>query len=282
MKRLLVLTICFIFMRLASGWAEPFHSVELLPRHKWELGTEVSYITYKEPGVMKNKGMMYGILGSYTYRGWESPAPETQDKRRETLEARFSWGKVDYSSEGTGSLDNIDDYLGEVRGIEGYEFPVFEASTIIPYIGVGYRYLNNDISGMTTTTGHLGYERESNYLYSPIGIEFITDLEGGWSLGATLEYDIFWWGKQKSHLSDVVASCNDLENEQKKGYGCRGSIKLEKRGQKLDFVIEPFIRYWNIKKSEEQALICSGVIWGYGYEPKNRSTEFGVKVTARF
>lgn len=99
------------------------------------------------------------------------------------------------------------------------------------------------MSGMTTSTGALVYERESNYLYSPIGVTIITPLRNGWSFGATVEYDIFWWGKQISHLSDAIPGLNDPENRQKKGYGARGSIKFQKKDEKIDFVIEPYIRY---------------------------------------
>jgi hypothetical protein len=36
----------------------------LYKKHTFELGPEISYISYKEPGVMKEKGMMYGLVGS--------------------------------------------------------------------------------------------------------------------------------------------------------------------------------------------------------------------------
>jgi hypothetical protein len=229
---------------------------------------------------MKEKGMMYGFLGTYTYRGWAIPAPETLDKWMFKVEGRFSFGEVDYKNSGT--IDNIDDYMLEFRGLGGYDFSLLKTSTITPYIGIGYRYLNDDMSGKISSTGAYGYERESNYFYSPIGIEIITPLENGWFVGGILEYDIFWWGKQKSHLSDVDPGYNDPENDQERGYGLRGSIKLQKKGEKLDFVIEPFIRYWNIKRSKYADLTYYGVLTGYAYEPKNRSTEFGVKLAVRF
>ena len=36
--------------------------------HRLEIVTEVSAITYKEPGLMEESGAMVGIGGSYTYR----------------------------------------------------------------------------------------------------------------------------------------------------------------------------------------------------------------------
>ena len=38
-------------------------------RDTWEIGPEISYIQYKESGV-KDKGMMYGIGGSYAYHNY--------------------------------------------------------------------------------------------------------------------------------------------------------------------------------------------------------------------
>lgn len=260
MKKLLAITLCFTFVGMGSVLAQ----VEL-PKHTWELGTEISHITYKEPSVMREKGMMYGIVGAYTYH----------NKLMLKADGRFSYGQVDYKNSGT--LNNIDDYILEFRGLGGYDFPVFTASTLTPYMGIGYRYLNDNDSGRVTSTGAWGYERESNYLYSPIGVEIITPLKNGWSVGATAEYDIFWWGKQKSHLGDVPGYY-DIENDQEKGYGIRGSIKVQKRLKKLDLVIEPYIRYWNIKDSKT-TTDPDGTIW---IEPKNNSTEIGCKLAVKF
>lgn len=257
-------------------------ALESTPSHTWEIGTEVSHITYKEPGLMKDKGTMHGICCSYTYRGWAPPAPEELDKWRLTLEVRYSFGEVDYSGStwaGTPlDIDNIDDFIWEIRGLIGYDLPIFRTSTIIPYFGMGYRYLNDDAHEQYAG----GYERESNYYYTPIGVEFITDLGTGWSIGAILEYDIFWSGEQISHFSDTNPAYNDPENDQDRGYGCRASLELKKKCKRIDFVIEPFIRYWNIKESKLALLTMNGIPWVYIVEPKNNSTEYGIKFAVRF
>lgn len=259
MKKVLALTICFAFVGMGSVFAEP------LQKHVWELGTEISHIKYEEPGVMEEEGMMWGLLGSYTYR----------DNWMLRGEGRFSFGQVDYKNSGT--IDNIDDYMLEFRGLVGYDFPILTATILTPYIGFGYRYLNDDSSGMTSSTGALGYERESNYYYSPIGVETITELENGWSIGVTFEYDYFWKGVQENQLGAF-----SLENDQNDGYGLRGSVKFQKKGEKVDFVIEPFIRYWDIEDSDVAPITWSGYVLGYGYEPKNSSTEIGIKFAAKF
>lgn len=273
MKKLIIVTMVFTFIITSESFAEipesPGRDLGI------EVGFETSYINYEEPDVMEEEGLMYGVVGSYTFRN-------SRNNYMLRAEGRFSFGEVDYTSVSTGSMNNVEDYILELRGVVGYDFPVLEATTLTPYIGIGYRYLNDDSSGMTTTTGHVGYKRESNYYYTPLGIETMTALDNGWSIGLTLEYDHFWKGIQKSHLSDANLGFNDVENDQNEGYGCRASIKFQKKSERFDYVIEPFIRYWEIKKSEISAVTYSGVIIGYGYEPENTSLEYGLKIAAKF
>jgi len=249
---------CLIFVGSGSLFAEPSKA------KGWEVGAEMSHITYKEPGVMQEKGIMYGIDGSYVYH----------NNFMLKAEGRFSYGQVDYKNSGT--MDNIDDYILEFRGLGGYDFPV-KSFIFTPYIGFGYRYLNDDMGGRYSSTGAFGYERESNYFYSPIGIEVITPLKNEWFVGGTVEYDYFWEGKQKSYLG-WKPGYYDIENDQDEGYGYRGSIKLEKKTVKIDFIIEPFVRYWNIKNSKI-TTDPGGTSW---IEPKNNSTEIGCKFGTKF
>ena len=53
---------------------------------------------------------------------------------------------------------------------------------------------------------------------------------------------------------------------------------IKKQTARLFFVIEPFLRYWNIDQSEVQNLTDYGAV----LEPKNESTEIGVKFTIGF
>jgi len=240
----------------------------------FELGAEVSHITYEEPGLMEDKGVMYGIDGSYvSHRG---------DNLVFGLEGRISFGQVDYDgklSDGTPyTVDDIDDYIIEARLLGGFDWFVSDSTIITPYLGFGYRYLNDDLA-----KDPRGYERESNYFYSPLGIDAILKLEDGWSIALIGEYDLFWYGLQKSHLGDVYTGVDVVENDQNKGYGLRGSARIEKKGEKVDFIVEPFIRYWDIKQSDTSAITLGGTfIIGYGYEPENNSTEYGIKAAVRF
>ncbi len=248
----------------------------------WELGVEISHITYKEPDVMEQKGMMYGIVGSYASRSLARQTAKGIEKWMLKFEGRLSFGQVDYD----GSLDDgtpyttedINDCILEGRLLIGYDFPAGEAAIFTPYAGLGYRYLYD---GMSKDSA--GYDRESNYLYSPIGIETMIQLQKNWSIGAALEYDIFWHGWQITHYEDINPLIDTLENDQESGYGVRGSVKIQKKNKNLDLVIEPFIRYWSIKRSKNSDITILGTyIIGYGWEPENNSTEIGCRLALKF
>ncbi|MFO7667065.1 MAG: autotransporter domain-containing protein [Desulfobacterales bacterium] len=238
--------------------------------HALEIGPEISFIEYREPGVMKEEGMMIGIGASYTYHNGAMIK----------IAGRYSYGQVDYQNSGT--TNNIDDIIFEIRMLGGHDFKISNSFTITPFLGLGYRYLEDDAAGRISSTGHYGYLRESKYYYSPIGIEAVNVLDNGWSAGAIIEYDYFWKGKQKSYLSDIDSGYNDISNDQNDGYGIRGSINIRKQTDRVFFVIEPFIRYWNIDNSDFQNWTYYGIVIGTGWEPKNESTEIGVKFMIGF
>jgi hypothetical protein len=193
------------------------------------------------------------------------------------IEARASIGQVDYTSNSTGSLDNIDDNMWEARGLAGYDFYVSETFAVTPYAGIGYRHLDDNMGGMKSTTGALGYDREISYVYSPIGIDVTTAFENGWNTKLRLEYDKFWDGNVESHLGSIPGYY-DVENDQDKGYGYRGSLMFKKKGETIDFIIEPFFRYWKMKDSKYTTDPAGRTL----LEPKNNSKEFGVNFAAEY
>ncbi len=238
----------------------------------WHIGPEVYYFKYKEPSVMEDTGMFYGLTFGFTSRDWLPAFPEEQpweSKWMGRVEGRFAYGRVDYDGalmDGTPyTVGGIDDFVWELRLLLGPDFPNHN-SMITPFTGIAYRYLNDD-----TSFDPAGYERESNYLYIPLGLETLAQLNQGWFWGASVEFDFFLWGKQTSHLSDVGSS--DVDNRQNNGYGARASVKLQKKGDKADLIIEPFIRYWDIGQSEVEM----GVV-----EPKNYTVEAGIQFVLVF
>lgn len=274
-------------------------------RTELEMGTEISSMVYEEKGVMTNKGAMYGLYGVFTYRPWAdySPDPVMNEMNNAAfirIDGKWNSGHVDYDSQGTGTDDDIKDYMMEFRGTVGYDIAVWPSALFSPYMGYGYRYLNDDSKGRTTSTGHLGYDREANYYYIPVGFN-IAKSKKSWVVNLNVEYDYFLDGSQNSHLEDLGPSVlaggrlytlDNLVNDQDSGFGARGSLKIMKMGKHVDLFIEPFVRFWKIRQSDPTQWTSENghVFFFYlgtdipveGIEPKNTTTEFGLKAGARF
>jgi hypothetical protein len=243
-------------------------------QNRAEIGLEYNRYRYVEPIFdLVIKGNVFGAYINYTARPAKSDGIYDDIADMYKVETRFNYGRVDYKSSGSGTMDNIPDYAFEIRGLVGKDFAVMTDSRLTPYLGLGFRYLNDDASGKRTSRGAGGYERESRYVYIPMGVEFTTRLAEGWLLSPTLEYDYFINGTQISHLSDVNPTDSDSKNKQRDGYGMRGAIKFVKQNKPVDFVVEPYIRYWHIEDSDPT---------DEGYEPKNKTTEYGIKMGVEF
>jgi len=245
--------------------------------HTFTLTPQISYITYEEPDIMEETGIFYGLFGSYTFR-----APVNTDGNfMFKTEARVSTGQVDYDgqlSDGTPyKINDIDDFLGELRGVAGFDVSLLSSTTLTPFAGIGYRFLSDNLS-----KDPAGYRRFSNYVYSPIGVETKTPFGDGWTAGVTLEYDLFWFGKQYSNLSDFNSAYSDVTNDQEGGYGLRASVKITKVIENMNLLIEPYGVYWSIDRSKDSAVSISGSVAGTAYEPKNNSTEIGARVGVEF
>ena len=87
---------------------------------------------------------------------------------------------------------------------------------------------------------------------------------------------------RNSHFSDVSYGYHDAENDQHNGYGLRASIKASKRDKRINYGIETFIRYWNIKDSDVVVVYEDVDTIYLAYEPKNTSREIGLMFTVRY
>jgi hypothetical protein len=251
--------------------------------HEFDMGTEISHITYKEPSAtVREKGGMYGVYGVYTYRPGKDDIFDNSLVTMYRIDAKLSFGQMDYSSDPSGTLNGIPDYLFELRTVAGYDWYTTPDWLLTPYAGLGYRRLSDDSGGMMSSTGASGYGRIANYFYFPLGMDISHQLTPDWRVGGNGEFDVLFWGHQESHLSDVSVAEPDLNNKQQRGYGLRGSLKVQKIGEKYNFSLEPFVRYWHIAQSDVNIAVGPGGVIEAGYEPDNNSTEVGVKAGFQF
>lgn len=270
MKRFAVL-----FIATVSIFSSAISYAETLPRRAFQFGPEVYRFTYEEKSLaVKDQGTMIGLRGMLTYH--------TENHWMYRIDLRGAWGDVDYRSGSTGSTDNIQDSVFEGRLLAGYDFIDEPTRMYTVYSGIGYRFLEDAGGGTVTTTGHLGYDRESNYYYLPLGIEGEEILSSGWIIGGSFEGDLLFSGTQKSKLSTASRIYNDVSNDQNEGWGIRGALKFRKLGDKYDVLIEPFFRLWRLENSETSVVSVSGVAAGYGVEPKNETSEWGLNLSLLF
>jgi hypothetical protein len=174
---------------------------------------------------------------------------------------RLAAGQVDYTSAGTGTLSAIPDYQFETTGYLGIPIEGSNSRTTL-FSGLGFRYLLNASGLKQSSTGHSGYDRESRYIYMPIGINFET---GQWELRG--EYLYFLYGQQTSKISQV-GNYTDVTNDQEEGSGIKMTAKyyVEK-----DFGYEFYMDYWDIADSKLD-------VTGNFMEPRNTTSETGIRI----
>ncbi len=238
-----------------------------------ELGVLVSDYEYSESGMSLTAvkvGIDYSI--AFTFReGWFV---------RGAL--RRAAGDADYR--GSGSMRNVQDWYFENRWVVGRDL-VFGRHTVSPHVGVGYRYLYNDLRG-TTSTGAVGYRRESQYLTVPIGVSHGFSLPNRARVVTTIEYDRLIRGRQDTRLSDIEGygrwtDVPDVVNHQHRGYGWRLSAAY-----RLDrWSISPYASLWRIKTSDTADIRVTTTLgterWAV-WEPANKTREIGLKAAYLF
>ena len=169
---------------------------------------------------MNLKGNQLGAVGAYTFT-----SPNRVYSR---IDGRVAYGSLKY--EGSGTQDDIPNWIFEARAVVGKDFLVSDNVALSPYIGLGYRYLYNDLRGYSVvgSTTYVGYRRYSNYVYAPVGVTLRMRTGDQWVIAPTLEYDAFLGGRQYSKLSDTGLGYSDASNKQDSGRGYRASLMVEK------------------------------------------------------
>jgi hypothetical protein len=245
----------------------------LIAKHRFGIGLSAMHFDYEEDNgdFMEEDGSMYGVILDYTYHGDDGLMFKF------SLEYAFD-DDIEYEgsySDGTSLKTDTDDWIVECRVLIGGDISNTSTKTIItPFIGIAYRYWNDDIRAIG------GYEIETEYWYTPIGIKTVSPFFGNWTWGINAEYDLFWGGKVKSHLSDADSGFNNPEVDQdfRDGYGLRFSLQFERALTKwCALSIEPYIRYWDIDKSDTTSLTYEGAPTGrLVSKRKNETTTFGL------
>ena len=170
---------------------------------------------------------------------------------------------------GSGELDGYYYYKFRAELVGAYQINRFS-----PFIGVGYRWLYDDSGGKTTSTGFLSYDRQSQYLYLPVGaLVRVTD-----SFLFRAQFNWLLYGKQTSYLSDIDGF-SDIDNDQKSGWGADTTLDFRVTDR---IGVHAFFRYWEIEDSEIAVGLINGAAAFTALEPHNRTVESGIGISYRF
>ena len=279
--------ICILALCMAkTGWALENRvpvSYELtsikdalcIKHHRLQLGVVCSDFNYEEPGLMEEKGTLYGVMARYCFRNEEDGMFQT--------DIQVDFGEITYDGgyqDGTPLKTNTDDVVVEWRAIGGLDCPVRNSTLVTPFLGLGFRYWNDRIEGQG------GYEREISYWYVPLGVQIMTSLWPGLTMGASLEYDLFFAGRVESHLDKLNSNFYRLYNDQLpgKGFGIKGALQFRfVSGAYLGLIIEPFVSYWEAADSEVVLAYYdeNGSPMG-AWELGNNTFHYGVRAMVEF
>lgn len=287
---------------LDKDWVEQTRANNVTDKiHNFSIAPEISNYQYKEPGLMKLKGTMYGIGAEYKNIGGvghflgQFPAVLAAQLSYQTGESTYHGATFSGTPVSFGGVPSD---VFEGRFLAGYKAQTSQQVAISPYLGFGMRYLDNAKSAPGS------YRREQSYLYIPFGADLKVSLQNRWYLTFNAEYDLFLSGKNITHIGDAYTTQQEFDLfyskitvSQTGGMGIRLSAKLEKDLETIVFFVEPFFRYWNISASNKARWskhdydpahpgvpLPPGTGPGYYvlYEPKNNTTEFGLRVGMRF
>lgn len=266
---------CFMLAcSLAAGSTSPQLAEPNPVRITHEAGLTLSDYKYSESG-MSLTATKIGVEYALTFLlrdGWFV---------RGSL--RGAAGDADYR--GTGNMNGLADLYYENRWGLGKHF-VVGRHTLSPDIGLGYRYLFNDLRGVTDT-GAVGYRRESQYLTARAGLRYNFLLPNGGAIESSVEHDRLIIGRQDSHLSDLEGrgpwtSVPDVVNYQYRGEGWRFSATY-RRG---NWSVGSYLHLWRIKDSDKEHIrveMTTGPENWTVCEPANNTREIGgVRVAYRF
>ena len=263
MTRVILTAVLLAAVTSAAAAQEITPSNPLLTRRGWEVGGQIANYQYEEPGFMNLKGNRIGAVGAYTFM--------SSNRVYGRIDLRSSYGSLKY--QGSGTLDDVPDWIFETRAVIGRDYLTGESAALSPYIGLGYRYLYNDLRGYSST-GRVGYQRVSQYLYVPVGLTARFRTGERWVVAPTVEYDVFLGGRQYSQFSDTGIGYSDATNRQHDGRGYRGYLMFESG----HWSFGPWLQYWNIKDSDVVSIGLGTV----AMEPANWTREYGVELRYRF
>ncbi len=206
-----------------------------------EIGLDFAAYDYHEESATSSKG---GLLGLYAAMGFQPT-----DCFLLQAYASIAGGYLDYEGYSTDDRPlsyDVPTFLANARISAGFP-KTFNSVTIMPFAGVGVRYLDEDYKHNHWD----GYRRETTQLYLPLGLS-LSVASGPWSYGLRAEYDLFLTGLSRNRDVPLGGGhSKTVSLRQDTGFGVQGSLFLQRDiTEFLAFTLEPFVSYWDINDSD--------------------------------
>jgi len=225
---------------------------------------------YKESNHMKIYGISYNLDLNYIY---------TFDNQFQFI-FQSSLGAIPKAKyDGHNSLhepvkiSGEQNYYGIISTRVGYILNFYSNIKFIPFIGIGYQYLNNS----NKPEFYNKHVRQQTYIYLPVGTNISCSNHTNWIIQFNLEINPLLYGQQKSIITSRQTGISEtFKFNQNIGFGLNSSILFGKVYDKWGWLIGPYIKCWNIKQSD-----AGGIDDRTGkniVEPDNTTIDFGLKL----
>lgn len=191
-------------------------------------------------------------------------------------------GEIDYRDNGGDQIANVDQSVGQLdlRLVKDVRLP--PNATLSPFVGIGHRLVLDESGGRTSTGGNAAYDRDITYSYLPVGATLSIGESARNTLSVSAEYDFVLGSQFKSNLSRIDPVLPDLNLKGRDGRGIQIAATLVRPiGPRRAVEVGPFLRHWQIKESEDRDVTVQGVTLNFR-EPRNRTTEWGIRAGLRF
>ncbi len=233
------------------------------------LGLELNHYRYVEPGLIAHSGLMLGISGELAIR--------YLDQLEGVTAAQVVFGELTYD----GSLCDVNtnvcsDYKAKTSDIiakVSHRVDYLSDFGIHFFIGPGFRFL------IDKGIGSGFYTRIGNYLYAPIGFNFLFK-----DIKFDFEYDVFISGSMYSKLSEVNKTFGNVRHTQTTGSGHK--VTLSRRIDDLTtvpLVASLYYESWTVGDSNTEELQVNGQPSGnFFIEPKNFTQVIGLNFSFLF
>ncbi len=245
----------------------------------YDLGIGMMHYRYSEPGLMHISGPMFSAYGSFGYVN--SLFKFQTDLSYSTYVGvnRYDGGIQHEDGSITLSQTKSQDWYAATAAKFG--LTLFEQKErFFAYIGLGYRFLANDLQDQGEVKS--SYRRYQGYLYLPVGLTGELALTPMFSLIGGLEYRILLFGHNHSMLTDIHYDKN-VFFRQHNGYGGRVSAGMRfYMSAKYSLKLLAYWDFWSLDKSSIALATSPAGTRSRFIEPKNHTNEFGATLGFSF